>query len=206
MPAYDVTLYAKWSINAYSLTIVSAHLEFPLLVQDVIFNAKPLMPVAPTWDGYTFLGWSHNDVMMHAEWVMPATDVTIHASWFALSSQVILITPNETTIVTTTSGQAIGSLPTVAIKPGYIFLGWSLAQGDANQIIDETYIVPNGQTIRLYPVWEKTNDASILFSQWMHVGSSTIESYTYEIIVFSATMLLGISLFIGYRKRVTYDS
>jgi uncharacterized repeat protein (TIGR02543 family) len=206
MPAHDVTLYAKWSINSYTLTIVSAHVESPLLVQDVVYNQKPSMPTQPTWDGYTFLGWSHDGVMMHADWIMPAFDVTLHASWFALSSQVILITPNETTIITTTSGQAIGSLPTVAIKPGYIFLGWSLVQGDASQIIDGTYIVPNGQTIRLYPIWEKTNDASILFSQWMHVGSSTLESYTYEIIVFSMTMLVGISLFIGYRKRVAHAS
>lgn len=201
MPAYDVVLYAKWSINSYTLHFTSDHLSSPYATQTVVFGQKPILPASPLRDGYTFEGWNDANGLVTSDWVMPASDVIFVAAWNALSGQIILVTPNHTTILTTTSGQAIGALPDVAVKPGYLFLGWSLAEGDASQIIDETYVVPNGETIRLYPIWEKTNDASIILRQWIDYGSQHIQSYTYEVIVFSTTMILGILLFIGYRKR-----
>jgi hypothetical protein len=88
------------------------------------------------------------------------------------------------------------------MKPGYVFLGWSLAMGDASQIIDATYVVPNGLTIKLYPIWEITNNPSILLQQYLSVGLRTLESYHYEVIVFSSLMVLALSGMILYRKRV----
>ena len=202
MPAEDLELYAKWDINVYSATFVSNHLNQPLLSSNVIFGEKPLLPIPPTREGFTFLGWSVDNVMMHDTWTMPSRDVTFTAVWEGLSSQAILITPEQTTIMTMTSGEAIGNLPTVTMKPGYVFLGWSLAMGDASQIIDATYVVPNGLTIKLYPIWEITNNPSILLQQYLSVGLRTLESYHYEVIVFSSLMVLALSGMILYRKRV----
>jgi hypothetical protein len=52
-----------------------------------------------------------------------------------------------------TSGQMIGSLPNLPVNPNYVFLGWSLAPLDETQLINETYIVPNVETLMLFPIW-----------------------------------------------------
>ena len=205
MPAYDVTLYAQWQINTYQLQLVSPHLESPFATLTVTYGQQPLLPVAPVRNGYVFAGWLMNGVLVNPEtFVMPASDMVWTAAWTPLQSTVLFVSNDQTTLMTVTSGEAIGTLPTLAIKAGYIFLGWSLAPHDATQIIDASYVVPNGQTLRLYPIWEKTNDASILFGQFVQLTHQSIQSYTYEMIVFSMTMLLGLGLMIAYRKRVAY--
>jgi uncharacterized repeat protein (TIGR02543 family) len=203
MPDDDVLLFAQWQINSYTLTFASPHLEAPYLELDVTFGETPLLPIPPERDGYLFVGWENNGLIVTPEtFTMPSRDVTWTAVWTPLQSTILFVSHDQTTLMTLTSGQAIGTLPELPIKAGYVFLGWSLAPHDASQIIDETYVVPNGQTIRLYPVWEKTNDAAILFSQFVSLTSQSIQSYTYEIVVFSTTMVLGLALMIAYKKRV----
>ncbi len=206
MPAQNLELYAKWEINTYDISFVSDHLNQPIFSTTLVYGQSPSLPVPPTREGYDFLGWRVDDVMINEAWTMPSRDITFTAVWEGLSSQAIFITPNQTTILTTTSGVAIGTLPTLSIKPGYVFLGWSLAMGDASQIIDENYVVGNGLTIKLYPVWEKTNNPSILLNQYFALGLERIESYTYEVIVFTSIMAIGFTGFITYRKRVAYAS
>jgi uncharacterized repeat protein (TIGR02543 family) len=203
MPEGDVLLFAQWQINTYTLTLASPHLDTPYVEIKVTFGETPFLPIPPVREGYVFAGWESNGLIVTPEtFTMPSNDVTWNAVWTPLQSTILFVSNDQTTILTLTSGEAIGSLPDVPIKAGYIFLGWSLSPHDATQLIDETYVVPNGQTIRLYPIWEKTNDASILFSQFVSLTSQSIQSYTYEIVVFSTTMVLGLALMIAYRKRV----
>ena len=206
MPAQDIQLYAKWAINAYALSYVSDHLNQAILSTTVVYGQPPLLPIPPTREGYNFLGWSVDGVLVSEGWTMPSKDVVLTAVWEGLSSQAVLITPDHTTIITTTSGVAIGELPSLAIKPGYVFLGWSLAMGDASQIIDETYVVTNGLTIKLYPIWEKTTNPVILLNQYLALGFEQVESYTYEIIVFTTLMSIAVAGLLVYRKRVTYGA
>jgi hypothetical protein len=97
-------------------------------------------------------------------------------------------------------------LPILTIKPGFVFLGWSLAIGDASQIIDETFVVDNGLTIKLYPIWEKTTNPVVLLNQYLALGFERVESYTYEIIVFTTLMGMAVVGLLVYRKRVTYGA
>jgi hypothetical protein len=116
----------------------------------------------------------------------------------------VFISSNQTTIVSTTSGNAIGALPTVSVKPGYTFLGWSLAVGDATQIVDESFVVENGLTVRLYPIWVKTSDPALILNQYFALGVEQMQSYTYEIIIFTSFMVACIAGFIFYIKKESY--
>jgi hypothetical protein len=78
--------------------------------------------------------------------------------------------------------------------------------GDASQIIDETYVVANGLTIKLYPIWEKTTNPVVLLNQYLALGFERVESYTYEIIVFTTLMGMAVVGLLVYRKRVTYGA
>jgi uncharacterized repeat protein (TIGR02543 family) len=205
MPADHVTLYAAWIVNAYQVTFTSAHESSPYLTIEIHFGSIISLPNNPTRDGYRFIGWSLDGVLSQPQTMtMPDQPLTFVAMWEGLSSQVILITPNETTIITTTSGEAIGSLPVVAVKPGYVFLGWSTIMGDASALIDDTYVVAHGQTIRLYPIWEKTSEPLLLIAQYVQFGFQSIQDYTYETILFTLVILTGVAMAIIYRKREQY--
>jgi uncharacterized repeat protein (TIGR02543 family) len=205
MPADHVTLYAAWIVNAYQVTFTSAHEGSPYLTIEIHFGSIISPPNNPTRDGYRFIGWSLDGVLSQPQTMaMPDQPLTFVAMWEGLSSQVILITPNETTIITTTSGEAIGPLPVVAVKPGYVFLGWSTIMGDASALIDDTYVVAHGQTIRLYPIWEKTSEPLLLIAQYVQFGFQSIQDYTYETILFTLVILTGVAMAIIYRKREQY--
>jgi uncharacterized repeat protein (TIGR02543 family) len=206
MPAGDIELYAKWETNQYTVSFVSSHLNQPILSNIVNYGEQPILPTPPDRNGYTFLGWRAGDVMIEDDWTAPDSDVVLTAVWEGLSSQAIFISTNQTTILSTTSGEAIGSLPTVEVKPGYIFLGWSLAVGDASQIVDENFLVENGLTIKLYPIWEKTTNPAIILNQYLALGFEQATSYTYEIIVFTSMMLIGIAGGLFYIKRESHGA
>jgi uncharacterized repeat protein (TIGR02543 family) len=203
MPAGDIDVFAKWAINSYTLTI-NTNGGNNIASTNVTYGQQPNLTNDPVRNGYAFTGWRAGDVMIDENWTMPDSDVVITAVWEGLSSQAIFISPNQTTILSTTSGENIGSLPTVEVKPGFIFLGWSLAVGDATQIVDESFVVENGLTVRLYPIWVKTSDPALILNQYFALGVEQIQSYTYEIIIFTSLMLVGISGFIFYIKKETY--
>jgi uncharacterized repeat protein (TIGR02543 family) len=203
MPAGDINLFAKWETNTYTLTI-NTNGGNTIASTSVTYGQQPTLTDEPVRDGYAFTGWRAGDVMIDENWTMPDGDVEITAVWEGLSSQTVFISSNQTTIVSTTSGNAIGALPTVSVKPGYTFLGWSLAVGDATQIVDESFVVENGLTVRLYPIWVKTSDPALILNQYFALGVEQIQSYTYEIIIFTSLMLVGISGFIFYIKKESY--
>ena len=74
MPAGNVTLYSKWSINQYNLTIVfnnGAENE----VRTLDFNEKIIYPENVEKTGYTFNGWDKEPDRM------PAENIIITAQW-----------------------------------------------------------------------------------------------------------------------------
>jgi uncharacterized repeat protein (TIGR02543 family) len=202
MPAQGLYLYAKWQVNAYPLSFALGYVEGSWLEVAINYGAQPLLPLPPLRDGYRFSGWADNGQLITSSWSMPAQPITLVAIWEGLSSQVIFITPTETIILRSTSGQAIGLLPQLEMKAGYIFIGWSLSPGDANQIIDEDFIVPNGVNLRLYPIWETITNPTQLLNQYLYLSIQTLQNYTYEIFVFTSLILVGFSMLMVYRKRI----
>ena len=73
----DISLYAKWTINKYTITFDSAGgSAVGQIIQE--YNTQVTKPAAPTKTGYTFSSW---DPEVPA--TMPAEDTECVAQWTA---------------------------------------------------------------------------------------------------------------------------
>ena len=128
IPDYDLTLYAKWIINKYTITFDldggSGTNSYSLN-----YNEDLLAPNNPTKVGHTFIGWYTNS-SFDQEYVfdkVKAYDETIYAK-FEINTYVIKTYPNNGDVVSDRElnyNEVIGTLLDVS-KEGYTFRGWYL--------------------------------------------------------------------------------
>ncbi|MBQ2842149.1 MAG: InlB B-repeat-containing protein [Clostridia bacterium] len=74
MPANDVTIVAKWTVNEYTITFADTG-DTTIEPIKQAYGTAVTAPAAPTKTGYTFAGW---DAMPAT---MPAKDTTVTAKW-----------------------------------------------------------------------------------------------------------------------------
>ncbi|WP_394899651.1 InlB B-repeat-containing protein, partial [Clostridium tertium] len=80
MPSNNLTLYAKWNVNAYKVNYDSQG-GSPVAEEDVEFDTLIKKPTDPTKEGYTFGGW-YKDVDCTIPWdfdtdKMPSNNLTL---------------------------------------------------------------------------------------------------------------------------------
>jgi uncharacterized repeat protein (TIGR02543 family) len=82
IPGEDITVYAKWTVNTYTITFDSNEgSSISPAVYD--YGEETVAPDDPTLDTYTFAGW-YSDEELTTPYVfttMPAEDITIYAKW-----------------------------------------------------------------------------------------------------------------------------
>ena len=157
MPATHLTWFAKWIINTHTVTflnhtneiIQTFSLDYGLNIENTPAIVRP---------GYRFLGWSLNGERVDfSTFTMPDEAVLFSPVFEGLTVQLKLITMDATLTIEATSGEAIGALPILPMNVGYSFIGWSLAPLDHDQLINENYVVPNVETLMLFPIWSESN-------------------------------------------------
>ena len=127
MPAHELTLYAAWDLNAYTLTLVLNGGSAEATALRVVSGTVPELP-APVWEGHVFSGWFTDEALTTA-WLgdaMPAQDLTLYAAW-DLNVYTLTLNPNGGTLAETSLRIEGGMQPVLPtpVREGYVFLGWT---------------------------------------------------------------------------------
>ena len=182
--AKDTTLYAKWTVNSYTVTFDS-HDGSVVPSATTDFGDFVVEPDAPTKTGYTFAGWFTASDVTGSAWdfttyEMPAHDITLYAHWTANQYGITYDLAGGVNDSSNPSSYTYGTGVTSfapAIKTGYTFVGWFDAASGGNEITEITTTDIENKT--LYAHWT-ANQYGIAYE--LDGGTNAISnpsSYTY---------------------------
>ncbi|HHW31855.1 MAG TPA: hypothetical protein GXX20_09325, partial [Clostridiaceae bacterium] len=123
----DITLYAKWVENSYTVTFISYD-GIVLDTQTVTHGSNISKPNDPTREGHTFGGW-YKDEEFTTEWNFEVdvveSDITLYAKWTVNKYTVIFVDWDDTVLTTQEVEYGKGATaPTAPEREGYTFKGW----------------------------------------------------------------------------------
>ncbi|HAB8811426.1 TPA_asm: LPXTG cell wall anchor domain-containing protein [Listeria monocytogenes] len=124
MPENDITLYARFSVNNYVLTLNN---NGATTAQNVDYHTKATAPTDPSKLGYTFNGW-YDAVTGGNKWnfqtdLMPDKNITLYAQ-FSVNSYVLTFDNDGDLTTQNVDFNANAVKPTEPIKKGHAFKGW----------------------------------------------------------------------------------
>ena len=168
MPSENVTIYAKWNANTYTVAFDANGGSVSLASKTVVYDDAYGELPSPTRTGHKVSGWMLNGSTVTKESkVATASDHTLVAKWeaitytvqFNLNASSILTTPQCSK---TTQNVTFGSNGPLAVPqaPHYAFDGWYTASVGGTRITDASgkytgWNVPNN--ITLYAHWKKAS-------------------------------------------------
>jgi uncharacterized repeat protein (TIGR02543 family) len=161
--AEDTTLYAIWTLDTYTVTFNSNGGD-DVDTDSFVFNGSVSEPIAPTRDGYTFLGWSATNggnAISFPYTPGVAEDLTLYALWSA-ESYTVTFNSMGGGDVDDLSFSAYGSFfaPANPSRAGYTFLGWSATEDGS--AISFPYTPGVTEDILLFALWS-TNSHTVTF-------------------------------------------
>ncbi len=120
MPARDLTITARWSINQYTISFNTAGgSEIASITQD--YDTAVSMDSIPVRTGYTFSRW--NPAIPEK---MPAENTVVTASWTVNRYIISFLNTGDSVIqdITADYGSSV-TAPDDPVRTGYTFTGWS---------------------------------------------------------------------------------
>lgn len=157
VPANNVTLYAKWSSSAVTITYVTNG-GTAINPYSGLAGASYTLPTAAR-AGFTFEGWYTDSALTAANkvnmaYTIPASNVTLYAKWTAVAQVTVTFNVNGGTAIAPQTLDAGGycTLPT-PVRAGYTFKGWytNSSLSEASKVISP-YIV--NESLTVYAKWE----------------------------------------------------
>ena len=150
----DLTLYAKWEANEYTVTFVSNG-GTSVAKQTVVHGAKASRPSDPTLDGSQFVGWYTNAACTEAyDFSLPVkANFTLYAKWDANQYTVTFDSNGGSAVEAQfVSSGAKASKPANPTRAGHVFKGWY-----TDKSLTEAYDFGSAvkSDLALYAKWEK---------------------------------------------------
>ncbi|MFK0525059.1 InlB B-repeat-containing protein [Paenibacillus illinoisensis] len=150
----DLTLYAKWTINSYTVNFDSNG-GTAVDDQSIQYNELAAAPTDPTKAGHTFTGWFTDSGLSQAFDFdnTPVTgDLTLYAKW-TINSYTVNFESNGGTVVDDQSvpNNELAAAPADPTKVGHTFAGWFTDSGSSQAFdFDNTPVTGD---LTLYAKW-----------------------------------------------------
>ena len=152
----DITLYAHWTVNTYTLTFDGNGGNPAETTRAVQYGNQYGTLPTPTRTGYTFAGWytaKNGGTKVTPTTTMGAANTTVYAYW-TVNSYTLTFDgnggrPTETSR-TVQYGSQYSTLPT-ATRTGYTFQGWYTAKNGGSQVSPATTMGASDTTV--YAHW-----------------------------------------------------
>lgn len=179
MPSSDITLFAKWSINEYSINFNSnGGSSVSSIIQN--YNTVVSEPAQPIRSGYLFVEWRLNS-NPYTFTKMPSSNITLVAVWEEIQIYDIIFIVDGGTSVATISEEN-GTLvyePTNPTKQGHTFDGWYTSSSFTTLFIFD--VMPNINStvyakwnINSYTITYKTNGGNNIAPSTFNYGSTLV--------------------------------
>ncbi len=175
----DMTLYAKWTINSYTVTFsVDGGSSTGSLT--TIYGSTITQPTDPTKSGYTFGGW-YKDTQFTTAWNFTTdvvtADMTLYAKWTAITYTVAYSGNGNTSgTVSADQSKTYGTPLTLAtvgtlVKTGFVFTGWNTAADGSGT----TYTAGSSLSADLSTT---ANEIITLYAKWIDENTTYTVSYS----------------------------
>jgi uncharacterized repeat protein (TIGR02543 family) len=161
--ASNITLYALWSANTYTVTFNSNGGGSAVADSSFVTGGSLYLPPAPSRPGYTFVGWStvsawatYDDVVVSSPYTPGVIqNITLYA-WWTPKTYVVSFNEKGGTAVSDASFMTDGELSYDGTRdeqsrPGYTLIGWSATDGGSP--ISWPYYPGVTSNITLYALW-----------------------------------------------------
>ncbi len=183
-----ITLYAKWTINQYTVTFNSQG-GSAVASQNVNYNATATQPTPPTKTGCTFAGWCTDAAGTSAfSFTTPITAaITLYAKWMIIQYTVTFNSQGGSAVTSqNVNYNATATQPTAPTLSCNTFVGWYT---DAAGTSAFSFTTPITAAITLYAKWTLNNPTIIgqPSSQTICAGNSA----TFSIAISGATAPLS---------------
>ena len=181
MGTKDVTVYAQWTANAYTLTLDpnggSVSESSKVVKADEAYGTLP----TPTRTGYTFNGWytaKSGGTKVSSSTKMGNANATIYAQW-TVNSYTVSFNANGGSVSessrTVNYGAAYGTLPTPT-RDYYTFNGWYTAASGGTKVSNTTAM--GSSNVTLYAHWTQNGFGD--WSSWSTTKVTATENRNVE--------------------------
>ncbi len=166
--ATNVTFYAKWTINQYTVLFNSnGGSSISSITQ--AYNSSVSKPADPTKTGYTFAGWYSDSGMTYAvKWpyIITTSNVTFYAKW-TVSQYTVSFDTNGGSSVSSITGDnnTEVTISATSSKTGYTFIGWNTKADGTGIGYSRWGKITLTENITLYAIWSEDRTVPVSESE-----------------------------------------